>query len=134
MMDKPPGQDAPRSPSEKAMDDRVTGLYLEFGTEATVELLQSFLVDTPKRLAELEALAGGSDREALARTAHSLAGSSSIFGLEAMREECLQLEAKVRESQGGAFDGPVQSIQRTFTAFRPLLERYVTGNSAQPGA
>jgi two-component system, sensor histidine kinase and response regulator len=64
----------------------------ELNDESAVELIENWLEDTPIRLEELMALAGGSDQVTLKRVAHSLKGSSSLFGLSRISQLCRELE------------------------------------------
>jgi HPt (histidine-containing phosphotransfer) domain-containing protein len=64
----------------------------EIGAEWVAELLESFLTDTPARLKEIGSLIASGDQVALRRAAHSLKGSSSIFGLSGIEEISNRLE------------------------------------------
>lgn len=64
----------------------------ELSNESAAELIESWLVDTPVRLEELKMLAGGLDQVTLKRVAHSLKGSSSLFGLNRISQLCRELE------------------------------------------
>ena len=64
----------------------------ELSNEAAVELIENWLEDTPARLEEIMRLAGGSDQVLLRRAAHSLKGSSSLFGLNRISELCREIE------------------------------------------
>jgi two-component system, sensor histidine kinase and response regulator len=70
----------------------VRQLAEELCDEAAVQLMQSWLEDTPQRLDELLGLANGSDQTLLKRTAHSLKGSSAVFGLGRFSQLCGELE------------------------------------------
>lgn len=70
----------------------VRQLTEELSAEAAVELIESWLEDTPLRLDELLGLAGGSDQTRLKRTAHSLKGTSAVFGLDRFSQLCGELE------------------------------------------
>lgn len=64
----------------------------EIGADGVAELLESFLADTPNRLDELERFVAASDQPSLKRAAHSVKGSSSIFGLNAIESAANRLE------------------------------------------
>ncbi|MGE3310233.1 MAG: PAS domain S-box protein [Limisphaerales bacterium] len=78
------------------IDTAVSALVADFGGEAAAELLGDFLRDAESRLRELHRLQRDPDREVFARAAHSLAGGSSIFGLDRIRRLGLALEAATR--------------------------------------
>lgn len=64
----------------------------ELSPEAAAQLLAQWLDDTPARLEELMQLAGGGDQSSLRRAAHSLKGSSALFGLQAIHQASRELE------------------------------------------
>ncbi len=64
----------------------------ELSNESAAELIENWLEDTPARLEELMMLAGGSDQVTLKRVAHSLKGSSSLFGLSRISHLCREME------------------------------------------
>jgi CheY-like chemotaxis protein len=101
----------------------ISNLQSEFGPEAAAELVQSFLADTPPRLAELHTLALGSDAATFGRAAHSLAGSSGIFGLQEMRELALQLETLVKEGRSSGYAAAISALENLFQTTKPWMER-----------
>ncbi len=108
----------------KGIAASVAQLCDDFGAEGALELLNAFLHDTPPRLAELRLLAAGTDRQALGRAAHSLAGSGSIFGLENMRELGLKLEALAGQEGGQGIEPMLRELEQMFCAVRPTLEQH----------
>jgi PAS domain S-box-containing protein len=114
---------APPAPSQlPAAELSIANLHAEFGAEAAAELVQSFLTDTPQRLAELHTLAVSSDPVTFARAAHSLAGSSGIFGLDEMRQLSLQLETYVKEGKADEYGPAIAALERSFAPLQPWLE------------
>jgi two-component system, sensor histidine kinase and response regulator len=111
----------------------VADLMANFGPEAVVELLTSYLDDTPGRLAELRTLATGSDRAAFARAAHSLAGSSGIFGLHNLRQAGLELEKKAASTQVPCTDEIVR-MENIFGRARPVLAKLLWEAKSKLGA
>jgi HPt (histidine-containing phosphotransfer) domain-containing protein len=70
----------------------IATLASELGSESVVELVDAYLADTPDRLHEIAQLIGTHDQASLRRAAHSLKGSSSIFGVDDMEKAALELE------------------------------------------
>lgn len=70
----------------------VNQLADELSDEAAVQLIDNWLADTPARLDELARLAGGDAQADLRRAAHSLKGSSALFGLDYISRLCGDLE------------------------------------------
>ncbi len=109
--------------SPKILEGSIAELRRELGDEVATELMTLFLSDTPPRLEELRRLAGESDRRLLARLAHSLAGSCSIFGLEKMRELGLKLESVAETGGKQDLKFMIADLASQFAALRPLMER-----------
>ena len=118
-----PGDAIPEAPPATPRET-ITELARGLGAASAMELLDSFLRDTPAQLAELRQLAAGTDRESLARSAHSLAGSCGIFGLHEMRARGLDFEAAVEtENTSAEFVSLADALAQSFVAGRPELER-----------
>lgn len=115
----PPRQHDP-SPSTQ-----VAAMLRDFGAEATVELLTSFLTDTPERLRELRCWAASEDLPSFARAAHSLAGSCSIFGLGEMRSLGLQLQDLAEGGSLAGFDPLLAGLEHLFSTVRSELEEII---------
>lgn len=64
----------------------------EIGADGVAELLQSYLDDTPSRFVEIGGFIASGDKSSLKRAAHSIKGSSSIFGLLMMERVSQRLE------------------------------------------
>lgn len=72
----------------------------QLGRRSASELLGTFLESTPQQLEECRQLAGKEEhQQRLRRSAHTLKGTSSIFGLAAMRSLAFQLEESVEMRQ-----------------------------------
>jgi two-component system, sensor histidine kinase and response regulator len=71
----------------------ISRLSEELDAESTVQLLEGWLADTPARLEEIHQLAAGDDQTTLRRVAHSLKGSSALFGLNVIQQLCHDLES-----------------------------------------
>ncbi len=78
------------------------------------DLIQIYLDDAPKRVADIEAAAASQDARRLTLAAHSLKGSSSNFGANQLRALSEELEELGRKS---ALDGVAARVA-------PLKEEY----------
>ena len=105
-----------------AAEASIAALRSDFGPAAAAELLHDFLTDTPVRLAELHPLAAGDDQPTFARAAHSLAGSSGIFGLNEFREQALQLENHARAGARPEYAPAIAALEAQFNTLKPWLE------------
>ncbi len=110
------------SESPAVIGQHLTQLREELGVEGALEVLASFLQDTPLRLADMRSLMAQSDRKTFGRHAHSLAGSCAIFGLENMRTTALRLEDWAEAGQSPQLESGVAELERLFASVRELLE------------
>jgi len=69
----------------------------------------------------------------IARAAHSLAGSCSIFGLSDMRQLALELEERAANGDAAQCLSLIARLNQRFLAVRPTLERMHAGLS-QPAS
>ena len=93
----------------------------EIGSESASELFMCYLQDSPGRLEEMKRLLGVGDRKSLGILAHSIKGSSSIFGLSAMESLGHQLETETGELERiGAL---IQELDREFKIAAPEILR-----------
>ena len=99
----------------------VRQLAEELSNESAAELIDNWLGDTPARLEELMGLAGGSDQTTLMRVAHSLKGSSSLFGLGRISQLCREIE-QLAEMQITPGQIPLATdLHEAFEVVEPVL-------------
>ena len=106
--------------------DAVKLLADELSVEDTAELIENWLKDTPERITDLEKLAAGQDQPALRRTAHSLKGSSSLFGLTHIHSLCRDLEHLAESNSRADQPALVAQIRHGFTTAEPSLRQELT--------
>jgi PAS domain S-box-containing protein len=103
------------------IDTAITNLIADFGPEAAAELLGDYLKDAESRLADLRQRLSDPDQETFARAAHSLAGGSSIFGLERIRRLGLAIEAASRGGQADEVKRFLAELSERFVTLLPHL-------------
>ena len=106
--------------------DAVKLLADELSVDDTAELIENWLKDTPERITDLEKLAAGQDQPALRRTAHSLKGSSSLFGLTHIHSLCRDLEHLAESGSRADQSFLVAQIRRGFATAEPSLREELT--------
>ena len=74
------------------VDDAISRLVTELDCDSAIQLIERWLDDTPKRIREIENMAGGDAQESLRRAVHSLKGSAALFGLDHFRQHCSDFE------------------------------------------
>jgi CheY-like chemotaxis protein len=129
----------PTAPSVSAHDGAdcrlaLTQLVEEISVEAAVELVGRWLHDAPTRIDEMIRLAGGSEQAVLKRVAHSLKGSSSLFGLTTLINLCHDMEklaeANIKTGQAPLAAEMAATFDEVETFLKTELEKYTsqTGN------
>ena len=93
----------------------------ELDPESAAQLLAGWLVDTPARLEEIHQLAGGEDQVTLRRVAHSLKGSSALFGLDFIHQLCRDLESLAESGRTAGQVPLANAIQDAYDRAAPLL-------------
>ncbi len=118
----------PWSAEDQSMaHEAIQQLAEELSVEDTVELITNWLKDTPERILDLERFVAGDDQTALRRTAHSLKGSSSLFGLTYLHTLCRELEQlaenQVRANQAELVAQLKQAFESAVPALREQMKR-----------
>ncbi len=113
----------PEVETDSARDLRETtdALAAELGPDSVKELVDAYLSDTPERLKEMAVLAGGDDQVTLRRLAHSLKGTSTLFGLNRTGSVAATLEKLAAAGEKSEQARLVQDLDRLFQASCPLL-------------
>lgn len=101
--------------------DALERLAGDLDSTSTSMLIDQWLDDTPKRLEEIDRLVGGDDQEVLRRIAHSLKGSSSLFGLDTFHSQCRELESSALDNDRESQADLAHRLRLSFSASRELL-------------
>jgi HPt (histidine-containing phosphotransfer) domain-containing protein len=126
---EPPAQNAPASRRAPPVIDSPTVLETELDRRALnnllevvggefsylVEVIDSFLEDAPKLLAELQAAVANGDTGETRRIAHSLKSNGADFGAQELSKLCAQLEERARS---GSLDGAPELAARIAAEYK----------------
>ena len=115
----PPWTAADASAAREALQQ----LADELSTENTLELIENWFKDTPERILELEQLAGTDDQAALRRTAHSLKGTSSLFGLASIQALSRELEQTAENNLRSSQCGLITQLKQSYESSTPELRK-----------
>ncbi|MFZ2277296.1 MAG: PAS domain S-box protein [Prosthecobacter sp.] len=99
----------------------------ELSTADAVELIENWFTDTPVRILELEKLAGSDDQPTLRRTAHSLKGSSSLFGLTSIHTLCREIEQTAENNHRAGQSALIAKLKQLFGCAVPELKKLIAG-------
>jgi PAS domain S-box-containing protein len=103
-------------------EEAITQLADELSPEAAVELIGNWLQETAGLMEEIHELAGGEDQTKLGRLAHSLKGSSALFGLTTIQSLCRDLESLAGKRITVGQVALAADLQHAFDDARPMLQ------------
>lgn len=95
----------------------------ELSTNDAAQLLGQWLGTAAGRAEEIMHLAGGSDQPSLKRLAHSLKGSSALFGLRRIQDLCSELELLANSETLPGQTRLATALIETMDAALPTLEQ-----------
>ncbi|HEY0944543.1 MAG TPA: response regulator [Opitutaceae bacterium] len=87
------------------------------------ELVDLFLLETPKRFEEIRAAHAAGDTAALARTAHTVKGACANFGARALQSLCARIEELARSGRLTATTDPIQQLDAELSRLAAVLNR-----------
>jgi HPt (histidine-containing phosphotransfer) domain-containing protein len=96
-------------------------LARDLGPDGLAEILASYLADSRRRVDSLRVLLDEDDLEGLGRCAHSLKGSSSIFGLIGLEEAALAVELASREPGDAGLGALIDRLRWCYAELEPML-------------
>jgi HPt (histidine-containing phosphotransfer) domain-containing protein len=123
--------DSPDSPLDSSILAAMESLRVEVGRDALVEILDSFLRDTPPRLREMDRFLSTGALAELARAAHALAGSCSIFALQLPQQLALGLEDIAWAGEHEESRAALEKLKREISVLTPLLARALVDERAK---
>jgi HPt (histidine-containing phosphotransfer) domain-containing protein len=91
------------------------------GNEFLRELVNIFLADTPRRIAEIEQSASTRDKVKLTRAAHSLKGSAGTFGASRLAGLAAEIEGQGQTSEFDQASANVKLLSEEFERLQPAL-------------
>ncbi len=106
-----------------AVREALQQLVEDLSTENALELIENWFKDTPERLQELEKLAGSDDQAALRRTAHSLKGTSSLFGLSSIHTLSRELEQTAEKNLRASQPVLTAQLKQSVASAAPELRK-----------
>ncbi len=93
------------------------------GADFLGELVDTFLDEAPKLIAQLRSAHGAGDAEAFRRAAHSLKSNAATFGANQLAEQARQLELIGKENRLGDAGTRIEQLQDTLGAVATELKR-----------
>lgn len=97
----------------------------ELDSETVGDLIGQFCTDTPKQIAALRSALTQNDLQTLARTAHSVAGSSSTFGLQELRGAALLVEESAQAGQTAQLAEQIEAVAAAYERAVPPLQKII---------
>jgi len=107
------------------IQEAIALLTKDLDAETVHVLLDLFFQDTPAQISGMrEALAQG-DLQTLGRLAHSIAGSSSTFGLRELRTMTLHLEETAQSGDVSTIPAQIDAVALVYEQVVPELQRVI---------
>ena len=101
----------PAVPADGEFDPSALATMAEdVGADALADVVRVFLADAEGRLAALQAMVAGGDRESLVREAHSLKSAAATLGLKHLSELAKELEGAASSWPDGRASTQVQAM------------------------
>jgi signal transduction histidine kinase/CheY-like chemotaxis protein/HPt (histidine-containing phosphotransfer) domain-containing protein len=122
-MDRAAGQPAVVVKSATAASPETTaleGMIEDLGKEDTIEVLETFVASSARRLTTMEDDARAGQREDVKREAHSMKSAAAMLGFTTLSEQARELE---RDAIGLDHDELVRRIGLLATTFRDVEQR-----------
>ena len=123
------GAEEPTQPPAAAAPDQAAAidesqLLDDFGHNAKLlaQVIDVFLADLPKRVAQIQEARAVADADALAAAAHALKGSVGLFSRGAVFEAVRALERSARSGDSSAFAAQPHDVESLLKAFGLELE------------
>ena len=92
--------------------------------ELVTELIELFLEESPKLLADVQLAVQRRDAKAIERTAHRLKGSAGNFGMNATVATALRLEVLGRTGDLADADATCQSLSEELRQLQEKLDQW----------
>ena len=96
-------------------------LSRDLGSDGLAEILTSYLADGRRRVDALTGFLEDDDLDGLGRCAHSLKGSSSIFGLIDLEQAALAVELAARPPGDAGLGVLVTVLRSRYAELEPML-------------
>jgi HPt (histidine-containing phosphotransfer) domain-containing protein len=107
-------------------DEAIALLMQELDAETVGDLIEQFLADTPAQIVTMRQAFESQDMSTLGRAAHSVAGSSSTFGLEDLRAAVLALEDAAEAGESEKIPASLEAVGATYEAASARLRLFKT--------
>ncbi len=118
--------DVAAQPSKPAVDHEAIRVLEEDVAagipEIMLDLLDTFIKDTPHHIQILAAYQPGDDPSLVVRSAHSLKSSAATFGAHPLAQLCAQIEHLAREGDLGDLPQLVEQVQAEYRTVKAILE------------
>jgi HPt (histidine-containing phosphotransfer) domain-containing protein len=113
----------PHSRIPTDLNEAIVLLVEELDRETVRELIAQFLNETPVQIEAMDVALGRHDFASLGRFAHSVAGSSSTFGLQEVRSAALLVEEAAFKSDPAQVSARILDLSATYYRVVPDLQK-----------
>ncbi|PTY08488.1 hypothetical protein DB347_02585 [Opitutaceae bacterium EW11] len=117
-----PFEDSP-SVLDRAQFDHLCDLQDEEDPDFICDLIDLFVAETPRRIAEMRAACFAQDSRAVAQVAHTVSGAAANFGGRALQICCQQIDALARAGKLAEVEGLLSRLDQENARLALALEK-----------
>lgn len=108
---------------DRAQFDHLCELQDDDDPDFIRDLIDLFLVETPRRIGEMYAARLAQDVRTLAQIAHTVKGAAANFGARAVQTRCHQIEALARAGKLAEVDDLLSGLEKEHARLAEVLEK-----------
>ena len=108
---------------DRAQFDHLLDLQGDDDPDFIRDLVDLFLVETPRRIREMRAARKANDLRAIAQAAHTVKGAAANFGARAVQTRCQQIEALARAGKLAEMDAVLSGLEAEQARLAEALEK-----------
>jgi HPt (histidine-containing phosphotransfer) domain-containing protein len=108
---------------DRAQFDHLCGLQDDEDPEFICDLIDLFLVETPRRIEELRVAFRSGDLRTIEHVSHTIKGAAANLGARALHDHCQRIEFQVREGRLAKGDKLLSGLTEEFSRLAKVLEK-----------
>jgi|GEM_PF-5852270 len=108
---------------DRAQFDHLCELQDDDDPDFICDLIDLFLVETPRRIGEMKTAIGAGDCRTLAQVAHTVKGAAANFGARVMQGTCQQIESLARAGKLAEVHAVLSTLESEHVSLFKVLEQ-----------
>ncbi|HEY9153923.1 MAG TPA: response regulator [Opitutaceae bacterium] len=108
---------------DRAQFDHLCELQDDDDPDFICDLIDLFLLETPRRMGEMRAASAAGDCRTLAQVAHTVKGAAANFGARAMQRTCQQIEVLAHAGKLAEVEAVLSTLESEHVSLVKVLEQ-----------